>query len=386
MTINTLTLRRIILPIRVGIDPMERLLVASFKGDPEFEGLEPQVFDDPINGRGMRVLRYRKDGKVDVYWQPGVYVDRRIFAVGKGIGDFAETTMEPAHLKITELGVDLHVAFTDAQGRLHEGDRIFNTTILEPYSVSTDVMNDLENENKIRDTVLLPGQSLNGIVVFPVNSLYNKSFLLKYYTTTVTSASFEKSIEALRTADHFNYVTALGIPPYNICRRSDGSGYSYRPLFNDRCDTWANWVNRSVFETFQKSDVERMRKLPPNNILRIEMVYALRVIPERNITMHPVTTLFNKSELLVTDDTGEEIINTSRIEGMAVMSNKTYIFKLQWDINFPGMNISNASVVRISFWGLYFASGRLSINNQDVILDDKLNIIVVRNYPGQFLI
>ncbi len=153
--------------------------------------------------------------------------------------------------------------------RLHEGDRIFNTMILEPYAGSSEVLHDLENENKIRDTVLLPGQSLNGIVAFRVNSLYNKSFLLKYDTTTVTSASFEKSIEALWTADHFNYATALGIPPYNICRQSDELGNSYEPLFDDRCDTWANWVNRSIFETFQKYDVERMRKSPPDNILRI---------------------------------------------------------------------------------------------------------------------
>ncbi len=117
MTTGNQSVRRMVLPIRLGIDPMERLLVASFKGDPEFEGLEPQVFDDPINGKGMRVLRYRKDGKVDVYWQPGVRVDRNTFAVGAGIGDFAETTIEPAHFEITKSSLDLHVAFTDAQGR-----------------------------------------------------------------------------------------------------------------------------------------------------------------------------------------------------------------------------------------------------------------------------
>ncbi len=117
MTTGVLPLRRIVLPIRVGIDPMEKLLVANFKGDPEFEGIEPQIFDDPVNGRGMRVLRYRKDGMVDVYWQPGVRVDRSTFTVGKGIGDFAEVNIEPADLKITERSVDLHVAFTDAQGR-----------------------------------------------------------------------------------------------------------------------------------------------------------------------------------------------------------------------------------------------------------------------------
>lgn len=117
MTINTPSVRKIIIPIRLGIDPMERLLVASFKGDPEFEGLEPQVFDDPINGRGMRVLRYRKDGKVDVYWQLGVQVDRSTFTVGAGIGDFAETIIEPSHFEITKNSLDLLVAFTDVQGR-----------------------------------------------------------------------------------------------------------------------------------------------------------------------------------------------------------------------------------------------------------------------------
>lgn len=117
MTINTPSVRKIILPIRLGIDPMERLLVASFKGDPEFEGLEPQVFDDPVNGKGMRVLRYRKDGKVDVYWQPGVRVDRSTFTVGAGIGDFAQTTIDPSHFEITQSSLDLHVAFTDVQGR-----------------------------------------------------------------------------------------------------------------------------------------------------------------------------------------------------------------------------------------------------------------------------
>lgn len=111
------SLRQVMLPIRVSIDPMEKLLVATFKDDPEFEGIEPQVFDDAVNGKGMRVLRYRKDGRVDVYWQPGIRVDRSTFVVGAGIGDFAETTIELARFEITDRGVDLHVAFTDAQGR-----------------------------------------------------------------------------------------------------------------------------------------------------------------------------------------------------------------------------------------------------------------------------
>jgi len=117
MTADPCSRRRLVMPIRLGIDPMEGLLAADFKGDPEFEGIEPQVFDDTINGKGMRVLRYRKNGKVDVYWQPGVRVDRSTFTVGSGIGDFEETMIKPAHFEITAQGVDLNVAFTDAQGR-----------------------------------------------------------------------------------------------------------------------------------------------------------------------------------------------------------------------------------------------------------------------------
>lgn len=111
---------KLILPIRLGLDHMERLLVADFKGDQEFVGIEPQVFDDPVNGKGMRVLRYRKDGKVDVYHQAGVRIDRSTFVVGAGIGDCAAAVIDPARFEITDRGVDVHVAFTDAQGRQME--------------------------------------------------------------------------------------------------------------------------------------------------------------------------------------------------------------------------------------------------------------------------
>jgi hypothetical protein len=274
---------------------------------------------------------------------------------------------------------------------LHENDLTFNTSALEHFDGSSllEVLQGIEKENKLQDATLLPGQSLNGTAAFRVNSMYNKSFLLKYSTTTVTSASFEKSIKALEAAEYFNYSAALGIPPYNICHQND----SYEPIFDDRNCIWANWVNRDIFDVFKKSDIERMQKSPSPLIPTTEMVYALRVIPERNITMFPVTKRFDWSHLLVTDDTGEEIINTSSIEGMAVLSNQTYTFKPQ-GVSFPGMNISNASIVQISFKASYITkfpfsgtfgeTGRLSYINQDIILDDKLNIIVVRYYPLQF--
>jgi len=160
---------------------------------------------------------------------------------------------------------------------LRDGNYVFNTTSLPPYGSSLlEVLQDLENENKLQDTTLLPDQSLNGTVAFRVNSMYNKSFLLKYDTTTVTSASFEKSIEALAAAEYFDYSVALGMPPYNFCREINGTRGSNEPIFDDlnegSCETWANWVNRSIFEVYKKSDPERMRK--SRLIPTTEMVYA----------------------------------------------------------------------------------------------------------------
>ena len=272
---------------------------------------------------------------------------------------------------------------------LHEGDRTFNTTSLEPYSVAIlELLQDLEKENELNDTTLLPGQSLNGTVTFRVNSLYNKSFLLKYNTMTVTSASFENSIKALEAAEYFNYSVALGISAYSPCGESKVT--TDERIF-DNCDNWANWVNRSIFETFQKDEPERMRKLEqmrePGGIPESEMVYALRVFPEKNITMFPVITQEFSSSLIVMDDTGEEMINTSRIAGVAVLRDQKYtIFEPGWKLIMPRMNFSNAYVVRISFFGYNYGSGTMNINNQDIILDDKLNMIVVRNYPVHFYV
>ncbi len=63
-----------IIPFRIDIDPMERLLLVNFEKDrtPPNVGFEPQVFDDSINGKGHLVIEWRQDGRVDVYHQPGL--------------------------------------------------------------------------------------------------------------------------------------------------------------------------------------------------------------------------------------------------------------------------------------------------------------------------
>jgi hypothetical protein len=154
----------------------------------------------------------------------------------------------------------------DLDFRLNElhvryGDQIFNTTTLDPYGLYVrshlEVLSNLKKENKIENMTLHPGETINGSVAFQVNSLYNELFLLKYNETLISSASYEKSIKALRVAERFNYSKALGIPPfYNETFESALEG---TPLF-------CNWINRSVFEFFNKADSERTMSSSPSSI------------------------------------------------------------------------------------------------------------------------
>lgn len=272
---------------------------------------------------------------------------------------------------------------------LRAGNEMFNTATLESYDPSMlEVLSDLEKESKIEDMTLYPNQTLSGDAVFRVDSLYNKSFVLIYDTKPITSPSFEKSLEALKKAENFNYSTALGMPPYSDCNERGGMTGYYEPKFDNNCDTWANWVNRSIFDVYQKSDKERMLKSPPNDIPLTEIIYALKVIPEKNLTMFPVTTRFlYYSQFLVIDDSGREITNKSQNDGIAVLSNQTYTFQPWWKLNIPGMNFTNGTVVQMSFGGFFGwpLATRFTLNNQDIILDDKLNIIVVRNSREHFV-
>jgi hypothetical protein len=141
--------KKLVFPLLLSIDPMERLLVASFKDDPEYEMIEPQLFDDTVNGKGLRILRYRKDKKVDVYWQPGVIVDPASVNVGAGTGDFVETKIAPSRFEITESGVDIDIAFTDQQGCRVELTIKENTRINNRFPFLAPVGKDIENPERL---------------------------------------------------------------------------------------------------------------------------------------------------------------------------------------------------------------------------------------------
>jgi len=262
---------------------------------------------------------------------------------------------------------------------VRDGEHIFNTTTFDPYGFyvgsRSEVLSTLKKENKIENTTLYPGQTINGSVVFQVNSLYNESFLLTYNETPVSSASFEKSIKALRIAEHYDYSVIFGIPPYN-----DGDLEAFEPNIMEYPYVYSSWINRSVFEYFKRVDSESVLSSPPDDMNFTRITYALKVIPERNIT-----TLPGKTRFRVVDNTEEELINTSGFYGdekIAIIRNKThelYSGENEENIGIPQIKLSNATIVRTSFerYG-NMDVGIICFNNQDVIVDDSQNITIAR--------
>jgi hypothetical protein len=107
-------------PFHLHVDPMEGLLLVNFEGDPDrvYVGFEPQVFDDEVHGRGMLVIGWRVDGRVDVYHQPSLRLDPATYSIaGRGLANLVERPLEGARLAFGAAGVDAWFAFEDLEGR-----------------------------------------------------------------------------------------------------------------------------------------------------------------------------------------------------------------------------------------------------------------------------
>jgi hypothetical protein len=107
-------------PFRFQIDPLQRLALINIEKDPDpvYLGFEPQVFDCPHPGRGLLVIAYRRDGRVDVYHQPALNPDPAAYAVtGRGLHRLVPTPLEGAHFTVHPTGLEVYFAFTDLLGR-----------------------------------------------------------------------------------------------------------------------------------------------------------------------------------------------------------------------------------------------------------------------------
>lgn len=126
-------------PFRIVTDPMERLLLVNIENDPDsvYVGFEPQVFDDPVNGRGMLVIAWRVDGRVDVFHQPSLKPDPAKYDIaGKGLAHMAEREMQEAFFHVDEKGVQALVEFEDLLGRsVHVSIREENPRKRKPFGL-----------------------------------------------------------------------------------------------------------------------------------------------------------------------------------------------------------------------------------------------------------
>ncbi|MCD4766231.1 MAG: hypothetical protein K8R34_06950 [Methanosarcinales archaeon] len=290
--------------------------------------------------------------------------------------------------------------------QLHTGNQVFTPADPGIIHFMGWVSSEIENENRLNDTLLHPDQSLEGIVIFQVDNyttLFDRSFSLRYNTTSIPSTSYEKSLEALTVAEQFDYSIAFDMPPYDhMWNRWKGDSYdppepevSYvwtiwgkdYLLYTDPGNywVWANWVNRLVFESYKKHDEISLPKQKPEDIPRVEIVYAVKVIPEQDLTVFH-TNQYNivsgenqtTTKLHVVDDTGEELINRSIDPGddyrdLAILDNQTY---RPFQENMPQMFIPQATIVHFSFYSFY--ESRLTKVDQDIILDEQHNIVLAR--------
>ena len=90
-----------------------------------------------------------------------------------------------------------------------------------------------------------------------------------------------------------------------------------------------------------------------------------------------------ENRFIVVDDTGEELINASKIDKIAILKNQTYELHSEDNMHIPQLNFSNATLV-ITSYQYNDAPALFSLIDQDLILDDKMNIVEARNYCRNF--
>lgn len=107
-----------IIPFNLTIEPLRKLLVINVLGDNEVIMIEPQIYRNSENRDLLRVLMYRKDKKVDVYFQKGLVFDPDKFSIGEGLGHYGEVGFLEEKFEIDQCGVDLRLKFYDKHNRL----------------------------------------------------------------------------------------------------------------------------------------------------------------------------------------------------------------------------------------------------------------------------
>lgn len=110
----------VVSPFHLETQPMESLLLVNFEGDPDriYHSLEPQAFDDEVHGRGLLVIGWRVDGRVDVFHDPALRLDPATYGItGEGLHVMAPRDFGGAQLELGPSGAQVDFDFVDLEGR-----------------------------------------------------------------------------------------------------------------------------------------------------------------------------------------------------------------------------------------------------------------------------
>lgn len=197
---NYCPIKKYAIPFKLGIEPMKRLLIADFQNDPVYKAIEPQLFDDDINGKGLRVLVYRNDKMVDVYFEKGIKINQETFSIGDGLGLLKESIIEPNIFEIDQNGINLHIAFTDKNGEVVELKIKESKTSKKRINFLAPVGNDIKNPKQLFlaymkefDFVLRNNTTFNARIgnrylkpsIFPLSRNGEKVFFARYSNNPV---------------------------------------------------------------------------------------------------------------------------------------------------------------------------------------------------------
>jgi hypothetical protein len=110
----------VVSPFHLDTQPMRALALFNFERDPDhvYKGLEPQAFDDDVHGRGLLVIGWRVDGRVDVFHDPGLRLDPATYAIaGGGLHRMSTRDLSRGILELGPSGARIDLAFTDLADR-----------------------------------------------------------------------------------------------------------------------------------------------------------------------------------------------------------------------------------------------------------------------------
>jgi hypothetical protein len=110
----------VVSPFHLDTEPMRALALFNFERDPDvvYQGLEPQAFDDDRHGRGLLVIGWRVDGRVDVFHDPCLRLNAANYAIaGGGLHRMEARDLSSGRFEVGPAGLSVDLAFDDLVGR-----------------------------------------------------------------------------------------------------------------------------------------------------------------------------------------------------------------------------------------------------------------------------